>query len=277
MTDILSTTAAAQTLSTMTEDYKELHDRGEGGIHHTTNQQQQQQQQQQQSDPISSASANITTGPSVPSSCHSVSSRRSSKNKRRLIIFASSSKYQLLVCLLLMIPLLTILVSLILFDINTREEYKNSWIVWVLGWCFILIMVLYMAILPRQVDVRSNGTVAIKTCLLTFHIDDIARAYRGCNIDSNYNSFLRPRVRYATSLDKDGAVVIRRKHDKWDVVVTPQDPEGFINAVEKMLQQKEDNGNEKIFMTAHQQQQQHQRMPSSIGMTKLDTNTSQPV
>jgi len=46
MTDILSTTAAAQTLSTMTEDYKELHDRGEGGIHHTTNQQQQQQQQQ---------------------------------------------------------------------------------------------------------------------------------------------------------------------------------------------------------------------------------------
>ena len=266
MTDILSTTAAT-TLSTTAKDYKELHDGGEGGIHHANN----QQHQQQPSVPISSASANIKTGPSVPSSSYSVSSRR----KQRLIVFASSSKYQLLLCLLLMIPLLTILISLILFDINTQEEYKNSWTVWVLGWCFILIMVLYMAILPRQVDVRSNGTVAIKTCLLTFHIDDIARAYRGCNIDSNYNSLLRPRVRYATSLDKDGAVVIRRKHDKWDVVVTPQDPEGFINAVEKMLRQKEDDVIEKSSVAAHQQQQQ--RMSSSSGTTKLDDNTSQPV
>lgn len=96
-----------------------------------------------------------------------------------------------------------------------------------------------MAVLPRQVDVRSNGTVAVKTCLLTFFIDDIARAYRGCNIESNYDTLLRPRVMLGTNLDRDGAVVIRRQHGKWDVVVTPEDPEGFVHAVEEMVRRKE--------------------------------------
>eukprot|EP00535_Pseudo-nitzschia_heimii_P005500 CAMPEP_0197186332 /NCGR_PEP_ID=MMETSP1423-20130617/13727_1 /TAXON_ID=476441 /ORGANISM="Pseudo-nitzschia heimii, Strain UNC1101" /LENGTH=128 /DNA_ID=CAMNT_0042637609 /DNA_START=468 /DNA_END=854 /DNA_ORIENTATION=- len=118
-------------------------------------------------------------------------------------------------------------------------------------------MVLYMAVLPRQVDVRSNGTVAIKTCLMTFFIDDIARAYQGCNVESKYNSLLRPRVRLATSLDRDGAVVIRRHHGKWDVVVTPEDPIGFIHAVEKMVRQKEDGSDSKIVAIG-----QHKRKPN---------------
>jgi hypothetical protein len=296
MTDILSITpitATTTTITTTTDEYKELQDEEEGYNQH-------HYQQQQQSVPISSAS----TGPAVPSPSNSKSSSSRSASGRlkkslninnknsnkKLIVFASSSKYQLLICILLIIPLLTISMSIILFDVKTQEEYKNSWTVWTLGWCFILIVVLYMAILPRQVDVRSNGNVAIKTCLLTFHIDDIARAYRGggcgggggCNnVDSSNNnnnnnnnnwnwycdSLLRPRVKFATSLDKDGTVIIRRKHDKWDVVITPDDPEGFIFALENMLQQKENNEN------AHNN-------PSFVTKQKPDlasTSTSQPV
>ena len=268
MTDILSITPIATTTpitTTTNDDYKKLQDEEEGGLNqHYYQQQQQPQPQQQQSVPISAAS----TGPTAPSPSNSKSSSSSSRSasasgsgrlkksfninnknsNKKLIVFASSSKYQLLVCILLSIPLLAILMSIILFDVKTQEEYKNSWTVWTLGWCFIFIVVLYMAVLPRQVDVRSNGNVAIKTCLLTFHIDDIARAYRGCNngVDSLnwYDSLLRPRVKFATSLDKDGTVIIIRKHDKWDVVITPDDPEGFISAVENMLQKKENDGNE---------------------------------
>ena len=272
MTDILSITPIATTTpitTTTNDDYKKLQDEEEGGLNQHYYQQQ-QQQQQQQSVPISAAS----TGPTAPSPSNSKSSSSSSRSasasgsgrlkksfninnknsNKKLIVFASSSKYQLLVCILVSIPLLAILMSIILFDVKTQEEYKNSWTVWTLGWCFIFIVVLYMAVLPRQVDVRSNGNVAIKTCLLTFHIDDIARAYRGCNngVDSLnwYDPLLRPCVKFATSLDKDGTVIIIRKHDKWDVVITPDDPEGFISAVENMLQKKE-HSNPSVVTTKH--------------------------
>lgn len=171
------------------------------------------------------------------------------KQNKKLIVFVSSSKYQWLIGFLVVAPLFAILVSIIMFDVKSQEAYKNSSRIWILGWLFILIMIVYMAVLPRQVDVRSNGTVAIKTCLLTFHIDDIARAYRGCNIESNYDSFLRPRVRFASSLDRDAAVVIRRNHGKWDVVVTPQHPEEFVHAIEGLLRQKENEKDENLVST----------------------------
>ena len=229
MTNIPTTTAAV-TISSLpsTEDYIQLHE---------TN-------TQESVSPESPASVSVSV-----STKHSSSSKRSirksfsysKRNNRKLIVFASGSKYQWLVALLVVAPLFAILMSIILFDVHSQDEYKNSSTIWALGWCFIFIMVTYMAILPRQVDVRSNGTVAIKTCLLTFFIDEIARAYRGGNIESNYNyqNLLRPRVMLATSLDKDGAVVIRRNHGKWDVLVTPEDPEGFVNAVEEMVRKKE--------------------------------------
>jgi hypothetical protein len=87
-----------------------------------------------------------------------------------------------------------------------------------------------MAVLPKQVDVRTNGTVAVKTFLLTFHIDGIVRAYQA---GVGREDFLRPRIRFSTSFQD--RVVIRRNHGKWDVVVTPEDPVGFINAVERMV------------------------------------------
>jgi len=261
MTDIppTTTTTAATSSLPVAEDYTELHE----------NENENENNKQQSVSP---------TGPShIPSPLSSSpkplrkSHAQINKHKKILIVFASTSKYQWLIGFLVVVPLFAILMAIILFDVKSQEEYKNSSTVWVLGWCFILIMVLYMAILPRQVDVRSNGTVAIKTCLLTFHIDDIARAYRGCNIDSNYDSLLRPRVRFATSFDRDGAVVIRRHHGKWDVVVTPQDPEGFVHAVEDMVRQKEDESHDNFVVVGIGQQKQ-QRKPNLSS-----TSTPQPV
>lgn len=169
--------------------------------------------------------------------------RRTLSYNKKLIVFASSSKYEWLIGLLVATPLLAIIASIIYFDVKSQEQYMHSSKIWLLSWCFILIAVIYMAVLPRQVDVRSSGTVAIKTCLLTFHIDDIARAYCGYNTESEYDSCFRPRVKFATSLNKDGAVVIRRHHGKWDVIVTPQDPEGFVHAVEEVLRQNDHDEN----------------------------------
>mmetsp|Transcript_11435 Transcript_11435/g.26862 ORF Transcript_11435/g.26862 Transcript_11435/m.26862 type:complete len:252 (+) Transcript_11435:330-1085(+) len=208
--------------------------------------------------------------PSPSSSSRSLKKSYSQLNlNKKLIVFVSSSKYQWLIAFLVVAPLFAILMSIIMFDVQSQEEYKNSSRIWSLGWLFILIMIVYMAVLPRQLDVRSNGTVAIKTCLLTFHIDEIARAYRGCNIESDYDFFLRPRLRFATSLDRDAAVVIRRHQGKWDVVLTPQDPEGFVHAVEEVLRQNEDQQDENFVYVEGRQEQ---RKP-----TLSSTSSSQPV
>lgn len=197
-----------------------------------------------------SASPESPVSAAPSSSSSRTSSRRSlkksyslSRKQGKTVVFASGSKYQWIVALFLIVPLLAILLSIILFDVQSQEVYKNSSTIWGLSWCFIFLMVLYMAVLPRQVDVRSNGNVAVKTCLLTFHMDEIARATPGSSFASGWDVFGKPRVMLATGLDKDGAVVIRRKGEKWDVVVTPEDPEGFVSALEKMLRKREEAEN----------------------------------
>ena len=115
------------------------------------------------------------------------------------------------------------------------SDYKSSCRTWILGWILVLLLVLYMAFLPKQIDVRSNGTVGIKTFLLTFHIDGIVRAYQS---GLGREDFLRPRIRFATGIMESGKqhrVVLRRNHGRWDVVVTPADVEGFLEAVEEMI------------------------------------------
>jgi hypothetical protein len=34
-------------------------------------------------------------------------------------------------------------------------------------------------------------------------------------------------------------VVVRRRHGKWDILVTPSDPQGFVQAVEQVVGQLE--------------------------------------
>lgn len=152
---------------------------------------------------------------------------------RKLIVFATPAKYTPLAWFLMAIPLLAIIVSIIF--LHPRTDYKNSSTAWVLEWTLLLVMVLYMAILPKQIDVRSNGTVGIKTFLLTFHIDGVVRAYQA---GIGREDFLRPRIKFGTSFE--GRVILRRNHGKWDVVVTPEDVEGFLKAVEQMIKEHSD-------------------------------------
>jgi hypothetical protein len=160
-------------------------------------------------------------------------------NTRRLIVFATPAKYSPLICFLMAIPLLAIVISIISLH-PRRIDYRNSSTAWILGWTLLLVLILYMAILPKQIDVRCNGTVGIKTFLLTFHIDDVVRAYQA---GIGREDFLRPRIRFGTS-GFDGRVVLRRSHGKWDVVVSPKDIDGFLKSVDEMIKEHNSGGDE---------------------------------
>lgn len=108
---------------------------------------------------------------------------------------------------------------------------------WILAWHFLFLLVLYMVVLPKQIDVRSNGTVGIKSFLVTYHIDDVVRAYQSSGVVVGIRSdfFWRPRLSYATHFGSGRVVIIRRRHGKWDVIVSPSDPVGFVHAIEEVV------------------------------------------
>ena len=272
--------------------------------------------------------------------------RNNSINKK-LILFSTPPRYSPFVWLLISVPLLVVGSQIALLNNNDGGDYRQSSTTWILGWAFILVVVLYMAVLPKQIDVRSNGTVTIKTFLLTFHFDSIVRAYQA---GLGREDFLRPRLKFATTLgvpavdtccdicgiyrrlkdmlcrtkngrtsdaavdsnqvpvkkpattspglqndsktstpstlsievgsepnstdgiirnpnstanqneertnETGGRVVIRRSHGKWDVVVTPKDPEGFCEAVTKMVSMIEEQQIRE--QERHQQQREQQ-------------------
>jgi hypothetical protein len=149
---------------------------------------------------------------------------------RTTVVFATPAKYTPIVWGILALPLVAVLVSL--FMLYPRIEYRHSATAWALGWSLLLIFVVYMSILPQEVDVRSNGTVGVKTVLLTFHVDGVVRAYQA---GVGREDFLRPRIRFGTSMKQQ--VILRRNHGKWDVVVSPQDLDGFLKAVEEMVKE----------------------------------------
>ncbi|KAG7350530.1 hypothetical protein IV203_009890 [Nitzschia inconspicua] len=190
-------------------------------------------EQQQQSQQPQNSQRHYSTS----SDARSVYSSNTSVT-RKSIIFVTPAKYTTFVLCLLAIPIVTIVACMILLD-PTQINYRSSSTTWILGWALLFVLVVYMAILPKQVDVRSTGTVGIKTFLLTFHIDGIVRAYQA---GLGREDFLRPRIRFGTSIQD--RVVLRRNHGKWDVVVSPHDVEGFLKAVEEMVKEHGDNDTE---------------------------------
>jgi hypothetical protein len=137
------------------------------------------------------------------------------------------------------IPLFLILIQMILTLVASRrrEDFQTDQHTWVMGWTVILIFALYMVVLPRKVDVRSNGSIGVKTSLITYQFSGVVRAYQA---GMGRDDFLRPRLKFATAFGPPHLVVVRRRHGKWDVVVSPSDPEGFILALERVVSQREE-------------------------------------
>eukprot|EP00980_Cylindrotheca_fusiformis_P030599 scaffold25087_cov201-Cylindrotheca_fusiformis.AAC.2 len=97
---------------------------------------------------------------------------------------------------------------------------------WVLIWTLIFVGFVYLMVLPRSVDVRSDGTVGIKTTMMTYKFSHVVRAYQASNPMEGLG---RLRIKFAT--DFQNRVALRRSHGKWDVFVSPVDLAEFIAAV----------------------------------------------
>jgi hypothetical protein len=190
-------------------------------------------QHQPKSNSMRSSTRSVRSSRSRSRSGRSVSSVNSSSSPSHHVVYSTVAKYDQWVCMILIVPLALIVIQIIAKFIATKvAKFERSGEVWIMLWVLILILGLYMMVLPKQVDIRSNGTIGIKTFLITYTFDDICHVYLA---GLGAETFVGQRYRFATCLDPTNQVVIRRRGTKWDLVVSPDNADEFLRMMQSLI------------------------------------------
>ena len=165
-----------------------------------------------------------------PTRSKSAPSQSSSSAYR--VLFSTPSKYDRWMTLILSIPLLVILVNMIsLWVANANmSNFERSTAVWCLGWTLVFVGLVYMLVLPKQVDIRSNGTIGVKTFLITYQFGDICHVYPAA---FGRETMMGARIKFATSFSSQ--LVIRRRSGKWDVLISPLHEQEFLQTLQSVI------------------------------------------
>ena len=111
-------------------------------------------------------------------STRSRDSARSQYNNR--IVYSTTAYYDTWMIFLLSLPILAIaLWMIVLVSSSYYDHWERSPTGWILSWSLLLIVGLYMVLLPKQLNIRSNGSLGIKTFLCTFQFSNVCHVSRG--------------------------------------------------------------------------------------------------
>jgi len=149
------------------------------------------------------------------------------------VILRTKSKYDPLLVGLLAFGILAVLVPL--YTSLRDGDYQAAW---VLIWSLLFVGGCYMLVLPKHLDVHSDGVIAVKTILTTWKFADVSRAYES---SFSPDELMMPRIKFATAWKSPHRVILCRKHGKWDVIVSPVDAKEFVEAVNKLVNANDDD------------------------------------
>lgn len=146
------------------------------------------------------------------------------------VIFSTKASYHRWIKILLAIGPLSTVISMVmvLTDEKMSMEKKSSTLV-ALFWTTIGIFVLYACLLPKRYEVHASGEVVVVTYLFPHKFDGVVGAFENPPFEDDLT---RPRLKFSVNCLK--RVLVQRQAGKWDVLVSPKDPQGFIHAVEKV-------------------------------------------
>lgn len=153
------------------------------------------------------------------------------KESRPLIVFETLSQYDCIVWIILTIALLSVIFPLyfIWFDHSVSAEEKQESL-GSLGFSLFSIIVVFALVLPTSLQVRSDGSIGVKTIFhITWYFSEVTAAEVETSLCSDRCG--RPRFKFATSLTSNRVLVLRRR-GKWDILVSPRDVGGFVEAVQ---------------------------------------------
>lgn len=155
----------------------------------------------------------------------SIDERKALKNASDSVVFESQAYYDC--CLTLLLPFAPTItfVKLVAYVILAPEERATIVGITI---SFFFILVLYALVLPKKYEVLPDAAVQIVSISgARWKFNNVTAAYEK---DSLMSEWYRPKFKFATSIRKN-RVVVRRRNGAWDLLVSPAEPEGFINAV----------------------------------------------
>lgn len=177
--------------------------------------------------------ANGEEGYSSDSGYHSLAAL-AAKSKAKRVVFSDYIAYSPLIMWLLLVAPATTLGCVLLVSLDPDQPpAERDLAIKILCWTTVGIILLYIFILPYRVSVMADGSVGIRVIPFTYNFGDIVRAYASPGM---FDDAYRPRLKFATNLDK--RVVVMRRKGKWDITVSPCNPQDFVDALDSILNAK---------------------------------------
>lgn len=146
------------------------------------------------------------------------------------LVFTSRAAYQgWVVSLLAFGPLAIIAAGIVTWMDQTMSYKEKLQSLKILFYSFVFVLVLYVFVMPHRFEVRSDASIRVVTWPMSYKFGHVTAAYENPPIFS-----LRPKIKFATDLTK--RVLVQRKNG-WDILLSPDDPKGYVDAVWKVVSQ----------------------------------------
>jgi hypothetical protein len=147
---------------------------------------------------------------------------------RPRIVFESPAKYHPCTVFLLALAPATALGSLALVYFDETVAYEDRRIITkCLLWATAVIIIVYSLVLPKRFEVLSDASIRVVTWTpLALTFPNATAAYDNPPMHQN---LFRPRLKFATDLNS--RVVVSRRNEGWDLLVSLHDAPGFVAAV----------------------------------------------
>lgn len=158
-----------------------------------------------------------------------------------VVVFQSKASYHPLCWLLIALAPASTVIGLwfVVHDATAAlpEEEKARQIKVLIGTTAALVVV-FALVLPRRFEVVSDASINVVTCIACkkWNFANVCAAYDKQSIWSEWS---RPKFKFAVNFEN--RVVVRRKNGGWDVLISPTDPKGFVDAVWKVVNMKEND------------------------------------
>ena len=150
------------------------------------------------------------------------------------LVFISRAVYHVWVVFLLAIgPLSIIAAGMATWMDQTLSYEEKLQGLKILFYSFVFVIVLYVFVMPHRFEVLSDASIRVVTWPMSYKFGHVTAAYENPPIFS-----LRPKIKFATDLTK--RVLVQRKNG-WDILLSPDDPKGYVDAVRKVVSQSDDS------------------------------------
>ena len=154
-------------------------------------------------------------------------------SKEPKVVFETSSKYDSCMIIILSICVFSILFAFYkVYEDDSIPDDERKQAYNTLIWTLVSIMFVFALVLPYSLQVRSDSSIGIRTVFITWWFSKATEAIVNPPSLSEHCS-RGPRYKFATALFHH-RVLVRRCKGCWDVLVSPRDVDGFVQAISRV-------------------------------------------